>query len=289
MTLKNIVFIDSRVAGYETLVAQLGADTEWQLLDAGSDGVEQMQRVLAGRTGLDSIQVVSHGVAGALYLGSTVLNAGNLGHYQSSLQAIGSSLSATGDILLYGCNVAQGEAGAGFVGALARITGADVAASDDATGPAPLGGDAELERASGSIEDVIGGAGTDTLAGGVGADSLYGGAADRVADIFDFNALGDSTVGTARDKVYDFVTQIDKIDLAGIDANTAAAKTGDQTFTFNTTTAKANAIWYKAAEVDGNAATKDIIVYGDINGNTTADFEIGLVGVTTLASGDFVL
>ena len=34
MTTKNIVFIDSRVAGYETLIAGLSADTEWYLLDA---------------------------------------------------------------------------------------------------------------------------------------------------------------------------------------------------------------------------------------------------------------
>jgi hypothetical protein len=30
MSTKNIVFIDSRVAGHETLIASLGSDTEWQ-------------------------------------------------------------------------------------------------------------------------------------------------------------------------------------------------------------------------------------------------------------------
>ena len=29
---KTIVFIDSRVAGYQALIASLGADTEWHLL-----------------------------------------------------------------------------------------------------------------------------------------------------------------------------------------------------------------------------------------------------------------
>jgi len=33
--------------------------------------------------------------------------------------------------LLYGCNVAQGEAGVRFIDRLAHYTGADVAASDD--------------------------------------------------------------------------------------------------------------------------------------------------------------
>ncbi len=84
MTCQNIVFIDSRVAGYQNLTASLGADTEWHLLNAGQDGVEQMQRILSGRSGLESIQVVSHGSAGTLYLGSTVLNSGNLGATKGS-------------------------------------------------------------------------------------------------------------------------------------------------------------------------------------------------------------
>ncbi len=130
--------------------------------------------------------------------------------------------------------------------------------------------------------------GTDTLIGGLGSDKLYGGS-DTVRDVFDFNAITESKTGTARDKVYDFVTKIDKLDLSGIDANTATGKTGDQAFAFNTTTAKANSVWYKVADVDGNTATKDVIVYGDVNGDAKSDFEIGLVGVTSIASTDFVL
>ena len=152
MPAQNIVFIDSRVASYQTLVASLDTNTEWHLLSAGQDGIGQMQDILANRGGLDSIQVISHGSAGTLYLGSSVLNSANLASYQNQLQTIGASLSATGDILLYGCNVAQGTIGASFVDSLARITGADVAASDDLTGPIYLGGDAVLETASGSVE-----------------------------------------------------------------------------------------------------------------------------------------
>ena len=152
---KNIVFIDSRVAGYETLIASLSADSEWHLLDAAQDGLDQMQRVLEGCTGLDSIHIVSHGASGTLYLGSTVLNSNNLGSYQTQLQTIGSRLDATGDILLYGCDVALGEAGVAFVDALARITGAEIAASHDPSGQESYGGDSILEVASGSVETQI--------------------------------------------------------------------------------------------------------------------------------------
>jgi hypothetical protein len=77
------------------------------------------------------------------------------------------------------------------------------------------------------------------------------------------------------------------LDLRGIDANTRVS--GNQEFSFNTTTAKANSVWYKAADLDGNATTKEIIVYGDVNGDAKADFEIGLMGVTSVIATDFIL
>jgi Ca2+-binding RTX toxin-like protein len=143
---------------------------------------------------------------------------------------------------------------------------------------------------AGKYNDIVkGNTGVNVLTGDLGTDSLYGGA-DKVKDVFDFNAITESKTGTARDKVYDFITKIDKLDLSGIDANTTSAMwVGDQAFLFNNTTAKANSVWYKVADVDGNTQTKDIIVYGDVNGNNTADFEIGLVGVTSISATDFVL
>jgi Ca2+-binding RTX toxin-like protein len=131
-----------------------------------------------------------------------------------------------------------------------------------------------------------GGTGADTLIGGTGSDLLYGGA-DSVQDVFIFNTVNDSKTGSTRDKVYDFRTKVDDLDLQGIDANTML--TGNQEFSFSTTTARANSVWYKAANLDGNTKTKEIIVYGDVNGDAKADFEIGLMGVTSLIATDFVL
>jgi uncharacterized delta-60 repeat protein len=149
---KSLVFIDSRVADHQTLLSGLSADTEWVLLDADKDGVQQMQDALVGYSGLESIQIVSHGSAGTLYLGSTVLDQGTIGAYLQGLQAIGQALTETGDLLLYGCNVAAGEAGRAFIEAVAKATGADVAASSDPTGAVAQGGDWVLEQATGGIE-----------------------------------------------------------------------------------------------------------------------------------------
>ena len=59
----------------------------------------------------------------------------------SKIKGWGAALTADADILIYGCNVAQSDAGRSLIDALARLTGADVAASDDLTGHADLGGD----------------------------------------------------------------------------------------------------------------------------------------------------
>jgi Ca2+-binding RTX toxin-like protein len=131
-----------------------------------------------------------------------------------------------------------------------------------------------------------GGTGADTLTGGTGSDLLYGGA-DSVQDVFIFNTAAESKTGSTRDKVYDFRTKVDDLDLRGIDANTKLD--GDQKFGFNTTTAKANSVWYRLVEFDGDATTKEIIVYGDVDGDAKADFEIGLMGVTSVVKDDFIL
>ena len=157
---------------------------------------------------------------------------------------------------------------------------------------APVGGffqggaGQDIFNGSAGNDVILAGAGQDRLFGGLGSDSLHGGV-DKVKDLFDFNAIAESTIGGARDKVHNFVTAIDQIDLAGIDADTVQA--GDQAFAFSGSSAKANSLWYQMADVDGSSATQDIIVYGDVNGDAKADFEIGLVGVTVIVAADFVL
>jgi Ca2+-binding RTX toxin-like protein len=137
----------------------------------------------------------------------------------------------------------------------------------------------------GAGNDILkGDAGLDILLGGAGFDRLYGGA-DK--DVFDYNAITESAVGGTRDKIFDFVSGVDKINLASIDAN--AATLTNNAFTFTGTTATANSVWYVVADADGDTVADDIIVRGDVNGNTTADFEIGLLNIASISGTSFVL
>ena len=149
MTTSSIIFIDARISNSLSLIDSLMQPAEVIIIDGESDGLAQMVAALKGRNDIDAIHVISHGSQGTLYLGSTVLNERNLSLYQSQLASIGSALSETGDLLLYGCNVAQGDAGLKFIDSLAQATRADVAASDNLTG---LRGDWALELAVGQIE-----------------------------------------------------------------------------------------------------------------------------------------
>ncbi|MCW5733392.1 MAG: calcium-binding protein [Enhydrobacter sp.] len=154
-------------------------------------------------------------------------------------------------------------------GRFTLLGGADVDTLTGGAGKDALGG-------GGGNDTLTGGAGIDTLTGGLGKDKLYGGADN---DIFMFGGAAESTVADA-DRIYDWNAG-DKINLAGIDANSALA--GDQAFVF------IGAAAFSGAGQLRVTSGADTVVTGDINGDGTADFRINLTGNHTLAAGSFVL
>lgn len=125
-------------------------------------------------------------------------------------------------------------------------------------------------------DTLDGGDANDVLIGGNGKDFLTGG---NGADRFDFNTLLESQFGTNRDVIYDFShLQGDRIDLSTLDANSGMA--GDQAFSFI-----GNAAFNAAGQVRYDAGSG--IIQCNVDGNLSADFEIGMVGVSQLVIADF--
>ena len=145
----EIAFVDTAVEDWETLVAGLRGDIELHLLDGDGHPLDQMAAVLAGRSNVDAIHVISHGTAEGLQFGNASLSLSALDSFSEQLERIGSSLAEDGDILLYGCRIGEGD---DFVDRFAALSGADVAASSDDTGSADLGGDWDLETQAGDIQ-----------------------------------------------------------------------------------------------------------------------------------------
>uniref|UniRef100_UPI000255B5AC DUF4347 domain-containing protein n=1 Tax=Microbulbifer agarilyticus TaxID=260552 RepID=UPI000255B5AC len=108
----------------------------------------------------DAIHLVSHGDAAGITIGGEELSLASLqasgeDSHRAQLQSWQAHLRADADILLYGCNTAFSATGEQFIDQFAALTGSDVAASDDATGSARLGGDWDLEQQRGNVETDI--------------------------------------------------------------------------------------------------------------------------------------
>ncbi|MEL6439896.1 MAG: DUF4347 domain-containing protein [Cyanobacteria bacterium J06621_8] len=127
-----LVVIDSQVTQLPSLIKDLQSRAQVVILDNQRDGIEQITQVLNQYQHLSSLHVVAHGSPGSLYLGNSRLNLANFHHYQQQLASWEDSLAGK-DILIYGCQVAQG-AGQLFLEQLARITGSNIAASRNTVG-----------------------------------------------------------------------------------------------------------------------------------------------------------
>ena len=148
----TVLIVDTRVADYASLLAGLPANAVLRVVDSGESGLNAVSQALAGLQGIESVQIISHGTPGSFTLGSDTVDAASVAAHGAQLQAWAGHLTADADILLYGCDVGQGAQGQALLTQLAALTGADIAASTNATGAAAKGGDWVLERNTGAIE-----------------------------------------------------------------------------------------------------------------------------------------
>jgi Ca2+-binding RTX toxin-like protein len=133
---------------------------------------------------------------------------------------------------------------------------------------------------AGNGNDVLdGGNGDDLLVGGFGVDTQTGGSG---ADTFKFTPWDTGTLASA-DRITDFVSGVDRIDLSAIDTNYLVA--GVQHFSFIGSSAFSNTGGELRYAYDG----VDTHVLGDMDGDGAADIEILLTGNLTPLASDFVL
>jgi len=175
----EVVIIDSSVEGYDLLLADLIGESGqifWQTSESGIESfvVEQHDRavsiyaisdghnglyhisnILESYTQVDAVHILTHGNSDGILINDHQVDLAALEADSAAITTWSNSLSDDGDILLYGCYVGANGANIGFIQTLSSLTGADVAASDDLTGHRDLGGDWELEVATGPIESEL--------------------------------------------------------------------------------------------------------------------------------------
>ena len=136
----TLVIIDAEVEDYQTLVDGVVEGSAVVVLDRDRDGIRQIAEILSQHPQLTSLHVVSHGSPGCLYLGNTELSLGSIDRYTDQLKTW-----VFPSLLLYGCNVAAGDAGAEFIAKLKQLTGSEISASTTPIGHAARGGNWDLD------------------------------------------------------------------------------------------------------------------------------------------------
>lgn len=158
----TLVVIDPGVAAYETLIAGVLPATATLVLNPQQDGIEQITQALQTHSDITSLHLISHGAPGCICLSNSLLNVETLDQYALQLKQWFRNRQSTPNpesaakpktknqksnpvsLLLYGCNVAFGDAGEKLLAKLHQLTGANIAAAKSLTGNAELGGNWDL-------------------------------------------------------------------------------------------------------------------------------------------------
>lgn len=274
--------IDNASLGNDDVSAGVSAGTDTSaiviILNQNFDGIDQMSQILDQCNGISEVHIISHGAAGLLTLGSTQLNKEELENRMAEMSAWKQALTSDADVFLYGCNVAAGEAGIDFIKTLTALTGADVAASTDATGNADKGGDWVLEYTTGVIEteplfmatlsdyrylleDHVTTTANETLSGGDGNDAFI------FSDNWGTDTVTDS--GT---------TGIDKLDFSAVTADLTFTIQADGKVSVTAGSNKLNPVAGMEKLIGGKAVNLFVFEDGAIFGGTI----VGGSGTNTL-------
>lgn len=258
-----LLVVDARVADYQGLLAELPANVQVRVIADDESGLAVVSEELARGGRFDAIHIISHGTPGNLTLGSDQFSSDTLASQGAALQGWAEYLGEDADILLYGCDVAQGEQGQAFIDQLAELTGADIAASTDPTGAAGQGGDWHLEATTGRIE------------AGVLSAAAYDGllAAPTVTD-----DMSPDEPASIRENTSGPVGTDIKISGTGSDSLSVTASVGKGSLSATTFTGTAAAVesWLAGLQYTytGNAQTGDsdtltLVITNESNGGQT--------------------
>ena len=272
----EVVFVDVTVRDFQAMLQDISPNTRVVMLDSSRDAVAQIADVMSqyqpGK--VDAIHLITHGNEGQIDFGSGVLNATTMRTtYADALAKIGESLAEDADILVYGCDFGKGEIGQDAAAMLAKFTGADVAASTNATGDAALGGDWNLERHEGKIE-------TDMIVGRLGQESWH----DLLAvHTLDFDSVGGWTGGSAPGSYMDYTVDGYPVRIKIENTNVSGTPTLAKNYTGGVSPAQ-NALQF----VVGSAAQSTITIdFSGQPGGMVSNVGFALYDVDNAESADF--
>lgn len=149
----ELLIVDADVPDQALLRSAVRPGVETVVLQPGRDALVQIEEVLRGYHDLSAVHLVSHGEPGAILLGGHRIDAEVLQNKPGLLNALDAATQAGADLMLYACDVAASDEK--LLEIVQQQSQLDVAASNDLTGAAELGGDWTLEIDVGDIESEL--------------------------------------------------------------------------------------------------------------------------------------
>ena len=83
----TLVFIDSNVEDYQSLISGVCPNAEVVILDETLSGIEQITERLAIEQNIEAIHIISHGSPSAVKLGANTLNSSNIENFAPELNS----------------------------------------------------------------------------------------------------------------------------------------------------------------------------------------------------------
>jgi hypothetical protein len=150
---KEVAFIDPTISELGVLLSVLRPGVQAVILNRSEPALAQIAASVKRRSGTAVIHIIAHGGPGEVRFAAGPLSLKTIGEHAGALLSIGQALDG-GELLLWSCDAGGGEDGVAFIEALARATGANVAASAGPIGSIAHGGHWQLDVGSAAIRSV---------------------------------------------------------------------------------------------------------------------------------------
>lgn len=133
----ELLFVDPGVVHADALLTGLRQGVRVVTLPETGDGLAEIALALADLSNLRGLHILSHGQPGAFELCGATVDIRALTARPPLLDAIRRALASDAELVLYGCSIGVGDAGAVFVERLSELFDRPVTAADG-----PVGGEA---------------------------------------------------------------------------------------------------------------------------------------------------
>ena len=150
----EVVFVDKSLPEIDVLLGSLRPGVKVEYLDTSTGIINSISSSLEKYSSISALHIVTHGSPGSIATTWDVLDEKVLKENFALIRKWSNSMQSGSEIMLYGCEIANGAIGERFIKTFSDLTSAKIAASINTTGSSSLGADWILEKQTAVISNA---------------------------------------------------------------------------------------------------------------------------------------